>query len=157
MATALTLAQHRDDVWRKLQVTPAIDQGGTSGTIGTGFSDPIVAVVNRALNEGINTVNRVARIGNVSDLAPINTPAAPIYLRGPYYISFEALEQELNDVTEIADVHWQGPNGQYIRLEPFDFYAPSRIYMPFHSYNQSYQPVQYFTKGNQIGLLHAPN
>lgn len=158
MATALTLAQMRDYVWRLIQVVPQWDvDGSTLGTLAAGFSEPNKNTTNQAINEGIDAINRVVRIGAVSDLSPIAVNPAPIWKRGPYYIDFYADEQNSLDVAEVTDVVWVDGGGISYRLEPYDYYGPAREFMPYLQYSQEPHPRQYFMLGNQIGVLPAPN
>lgn len=157
MATPLSLAQTRDVVRRYLQLVPQFDiDGATIGAASVSSPDPNNALVTQAINDGISAVNRVVRIGAVTDLPPINVPAAPLWKRGPYAVEYSTDQLVALDVAEVLDVVWFDQNSISYRLEPYDYYGPAREFFPFTQYAQEPHPRQYFVLGSQILLLPPP-
>jgi hypothetical protein len=158
--TALQLNQIRDQVRRLLQVQPLYDNTGSTGDYGnpaTGSPEPNNNLLNQTINEAIDAINSVVRCGAITLLAAITVAAVPSYAYGPAYIDYSSVLTNAGDVAEIINAVWvQTASGATIRLEPYNYYAPSRKYEPFAQYAPMSNPVQWQDAGNQIMLLPPP-
>ena len=153
----LTLAQFRDDVRRKLQVTPIYDNTGNPADIGAqplGQADPSNVILNNAINEGIDAINRVVRVGRMMNLYQ-SVGAAPVTTRGPFYVDVTPTLPTGATVGEIENVVWN--DGTFTnRLEPQGYYQQvKKGYEQFQNIAPA-TPRQFVLIGNQVGLLPAP-
>lgn len=156
MATSLTQAQLRDDIRRKIQVVPLFDITGVSGDIGqpnSGQPDPNNITVNNAINEAIQAVNRVVRVGPLTyETIAVTAPASTF--RGPFYVDISSVIPNPLVVTEIFDVTFTSPTTT-IRLQPYNYYAAKKPGQQFIQQTPG-RVVEFILTGNQIGLLTPP-
>jgi hypothetical protein len=159
--TALQLNQMRDQVRRLLQLQPLYDTSGNTGDWGNpiaGQPDPNNILINQVLNEAIDAINRVVRLGKVTVLPGVSVSGVASYQYGPYYVDYSGVVADPNSISETINVVWvNAGTGKVIRLEPYGYYAPSRRYMPFNQYAPLPNPVQWQDAGTQIMLLPPPS
>lgn len=158
--TALILSQIRDQIRRLMQIQPLFDNTLTVGDYGkptTSQPEPNNILIGQVINESIDAINRVVRCGAITLLAGLPVSAVPAYAYGPAYIDYSSVLTNPNDVAEIINVVWvQTANATTIRLEPYNYYAPSRKYLPFNQYAPAQNPLQWQDAGNQLMLTPPP-
>jgi hypothetical protein len=156
VATPPTLDQMIDEVRRYIQILPPIDYAtpGTSGAAPAGQPDPNNNMIIQAINDGIDAINSVVRVGLEVDLT-IATALPPNIKRGAFYVDVSSVIPNPLTAGEVTDVTWTDGNN-YMRLAPTDYYAAEKDYTQFQQLAPS-QP-QYFTvSGSQIGIVPPPS
>jgi hypothetical protein len=165
MATPLNRAQMRDAIRRMIEVVPLYDQTGSTGDEGQptpGQPEPNNNTMNDAIAQSIDYLNRNARIELLSiPSGGVAVSSAPTWLQGPYPVDVSAALSDTLQPVEISEVTWDNgqanTTGQYIRLQPVDYYAEIKPFDQFKTYPQQPTPQQYFVIGNQVFLVPAPN
>jgi hypothetical protein len=159
--TALQFNQIRDQIRRLMQVQPLYDNSLNTGDWGnptTSQPEPNNILLNQVINESIDAINRIVRCGAITMLSGLAVSAVAAYAYGPAYIDYSSVLTNVNDVSEIINAVWvQTASGQIIRLEPYNYYAPSRKYEPYQQYAPAANPIQWQDAGNQIMLLPPPS
>lgn len=156
----LTRAQMRDRIRRNLQLFPLTDISGLTSDQGAAYSVqpyPHDALLNQCLNEAVDAVNSIVRVAPVT-VVTVTVPAST--QPGPAYVDFSPSLLDLADVSEALNVDWQPTspaNAKLLRLEPYDYYAPTRVYVPLDPLPPAPHPDQWFQIGSQIGLTPPPN
>jgi len=152
-------ADMRDDVRRLLAIVPPIDtSSGAAGALPTAQPDPDNPTINTAINQAIEALNRIVRVGPFTDYT-ISVPAYTTDKRSVAWVNVSTIEPPGGGVfhaTEILDVLWTGTDGNTNRLQPQQYYGSTKAYTQFQQYKPATRPSQFITTGVQIGLLPAP-
>lgn len=157
---ALTLAQFRDSVRRRIEIQPVFDQTGNSADIGIippGQPDPNNLMMNTAINDAISMINRFVRVGNLVPLSIAVT--ADTTERGPLSVDISSVIPAGTSFLEITNVKWDAGSGSVWRLEPIGYYTKPGAkpgYEPFQQYTPS-SPRQFLIVGNQVQIMPPPN
>lgn len=152
-------ADMRDDVRRLLAIIPPIDTAsGAAGAQPPAQPDPDNPTINTAINQAIEALNRIVRIGPFTDYT-IAIPASTLTKRSFAWVDVSSIEPPRHGVihaTEILDVLWTDSDGNTNRLQPQQYYGGTKGYTQFQQYKPGARPSQFITTGAQIGLLPAP-
>lgn len=154
----VSLALARDRIRRNIQVRPLVDVTGNPADVGQPYPVqpyPDNPVINQAINEAIDIVNSVVRVGAISVIQIGVTPATQ---PGPYWVDFSSAVPDVSDVSEAVNVDWKSATGsKLLRLEEYDYYAFARHYVPADQLLPANNPVQWFQTGTQIAITPPPN
>lgn len=160
-----TRADWRDISRRWVEIVPPIDTAtGAAGALPTGQPNPDNPTLNQCINAGIDLINHVCCCGEIKDLTPIEVSAAPPYKRGVQYQSYAGSLGPVGTSivnVQIADVFWEDANGNFTRLQPYNWYSddpgnPAK-FRPFPQHAQQPVPESYIVVGTQVGLIPPPN
>lgn len=154
-----TLANLRDECRRLLAIMTALDAGtGSTGDPVSSQPDPLNVVINSAINQAIEALNRVVRVGPFIEY-PLTVAAATARKRSTFWVSVQSLLPPGGGVfhtSEIEELTWTDANGNTNRLQPFQYYSGGKGYTQFQAYKPG-TPTQFITSGFQIGLLPPPD
>lgn len=156
----LTLAEFRDSVRRRIEITPIYDQTGVSadkGIVPPGQPDPNNFMMNTAINDAISKINRFVRVGNLQELSIAVTAVST--QRGPLSVDISSQIPAGTSFLEVTNISWDTGAGSIFRLEPVGYYTKPGAkpgYEPFQQYTPG-TPRQFLVVGNQIQIMPPPS